>query len=152
MPRPAEGDPAPDFELEAQKGERVRLSTFKGKTVVLAFYPGDFTPVCTRQLCSYRDAFASLASTGATLLGISTDTPESHERFKQEKSLPFPLLSDPDGAVARSYSVRGLLGRAKRALFVIDPAGTIRFRKDEFLSLTYRGADEIHRLVATLGK
>jgi peroxiredoxin len=142
------GEAAPDFDLPATGGERVKLSALRGQVVVLAFYPGDFTPVCTKQLCSYRDDFTGLAASGARILGISPDSIESHERFKKEKELPFALLSDADGSVSRAYGVKGLLTKTSRALIIVDRAGTIRFRKDEFLSLTYRPADEIKAEVA----
>jgi peroxiredoxin Q/BCP len=145
-----EGEVAPDFDLPATGGERVKLSGLRGQVVVLAFYPGDFTAVCTKQLCSYRDGFAGLAATGARLLGISPDSMESHERFKKEKALPFSLLSDSDGAVSRAYGVKGLLMKTTRALLIVDRAGVIRFRKDEFLSLSFRATEEITTQVAKL--
>ncbi len=142
MSAPRVGDAAPDFELPSTDGPK-KLSSFKGKAVVLVFYPGDFTPVCTKQLCSYRDDFAGLDGTGAQVLAISTDSLESHERFKKEKNLPFPLLSDADGKVSATYGLAGFLVKTKRCLLVVAPDGRITFRKDEPLSLTYRKTDEI---------
>lgn len=146
MPSPRPGDEAPDFELPSTDGPQ-KLSSYRGQTVVLAFYPGDFTPVCTKQLCSYRDHFSDLAGTGAKVLAISPDSLESHERFKKEKNLPFPLLSDEAGTASRAYGLSGFLVKTKRCLIVVDPAGKITFRKDEPLSLTYRSADEIKAAV-----
>ena len=149
MPTPRVGDMAPDFELPSTDGPQ-RLSSYRGQVVVLAFYPGDFTPVCTKQLCSYRDAFAGLSETGAKVLAISTDSMESHERFKKEKNLPFPLLSDEKGEVAKAYGLNGLIVKTKRCLIVVAPDGKIVFRKDEPLSLTYRSVDDImHALQET---
>lgn len=147
MPAPRKGDLAPDFELPSTEGPQ-KLSAHRGEPVVLVFYPGDFTPVCTKQLCSYRDAFSDLKGTGAKVLAISPDSMESHERFKKEKELPFPLLSDEKGEVSKAYGLSGLLVKTKRCLIVVGPDGKITFRKDEPLSLTYRSAKEIQEAVA----
>jgi thioredoxin-dependent peroxiredoxin len=144
---PRVGDQAPDFELPSTDGPQ-KLSSYRGQAVVLVFYPGDFTPVCTKQLCSYRDSFGDLKDTGAKVLAISGDSMESHERFKKEKNLPFPLLSDEKGDVAKAYGLSGFLVKTKRCLIVIGPDGKITFRKDEPLSLTFRKADEIKEAVA----
>jgi len=143
---PRVGDEAPDFELPSTDGPK-KLSGLRGEPVVLVFYPGDFTPVCTKQLCSYRDAFSDLANTGAKVLAISTDSMESHERFKKEKNLPFPLLSDADGEVSKKYGLSGLLVKTKRCLIVVAPDGKIAYRSDELLSLTYRKPEEIREAV-----
>ncbi len=143
---PKAGDAAPDFALEgippAQAGV-YRLSEQRGKVVVLAFYPGDFTPVCTRQLVDYEQQRQKLSATGAVLWGISTDKLEKHERMAKAYALSLPLLSDPQAGIASLYGVRSLMGTARRALFVIDRGGVIRYRKDEPLSLTYRSPDDI---------
>jgi len=121
--------PAPDFSLKDGNGADWRLSDHRGKVVVLLFYPGDETPVCTRQMCSLRDRWDDYLKTGAEVVGISSDSIESHKKFAAHHGLPLRLLSDSDGAVSRLYSARSLIpGRVARAVFVIDGNGTIRHR------------------------
>src|SRR3954470_6805956 len=108
------GDPAPDFELEATGGRTLRMSALRGSWLVLAFYPGDFTPVCTRQFCSYRDAADRLDDLDATVWGISPQSVASHERFQAKSGLTVPLLADPDRSVIRSYGVLGPGGLVRR--------------------------------------
>jgi len=145
MPRmgPREGDPAPDFTLNGVPEGRYRLADQLGKVVVLAFYPGDFTPVCTRQLKHYEDKRQNLIATGATMWAISTDTQEKHERMAKSYALTFPLLADTGGKVAGEYGVRSLLGSARRSIFLIDRAGKVRYRHEDPLSLSYRSVDDI---------
>jgi peroxiredoxin Q/BCP len=120
--------PAPDFTLKDGNGEAWRLSDHLGKVVVLLFYPGDETPVCTRQMCSLRDRWDDYLATGAEVVGISSDSVESHKNFSAHHSLPLRLLSDSDGAVSRLYSARSLIpGRVARAVFVIDAKGILRY-------------------------
>jgi len=138
-----EGDAAPDFTLSGMPAGAYHLADQRGKVVVLAFYPGDFTPVCTRQLRHYEGQRQRLVSTGATLWAISTDDLELHERMAKSYALSFPLLSDPAGKVASLYGVRGLLGSARRSIFIVDPNGVIRYSKEELLSLSYRSVDDI---------
>jgi thioredoxin-dependent peroxiredoxin len=111
--------------------------------VVLAFYPGDFTPVCTRQLQSYEAERQKMVATGATLWAISNDTLEQHERMAKSYALSFPLLADPGGEVAKSFGVRNMLGSAKRSIFVVDGEGVIRYAHEDPLSLSYRSVDDI---------
>ena len=130
------GTEAPDFTLKDGSGEEWRLSDARGRTVVLLFYPGDNTPVCTRQLCSVRDRWEDYAATGAEVVGISTDTVDSHQGFAEKYDLPLRLLSDTDGAVMKAYGVTSWLpGRAARAVVVIDPEGRISYRKVQPISL-----------------
>ena len=120
--------PAPDFTLKDGNGEEWRLSDHRGKVVVLLFYPGDETPVCTRQMCSLRDRWDDYLATGAEVVGISSDSIESHKNFASHHNLPLRLLSDSDGAVSRLYSARSLIpGRVARAVFVIDANGILRY-------------------------
>lgn len=150
MAKPAVGDPAPDFELPGTGGRTYRLSDYRGRKLVLAFYPGDFTPVCTRQFCSYRDEGERLDAIDAEVLGISPQSVESHERFSREKSLNVPLLADEDRAVARAYGiVAGPLVR--RAIFVIDEGGVIRHRKVSLAGLSFETVEDIERAVAAVG-
>lgn len=135
---------APDFTLKDGAGAEWRLSDSRGKVVVLLFYPGDETPVCTRQLCSVRDRWEDYSETGAEVVGISTDSVESHRKFAENRKLPLRLLSDPDGKVIARYGVRSWLpGRSARAVFVIDAEGRIRYRKVEPLSLFRPKDDEV---------
>src|SRR5882724_11519512 len=114
-----EGDPAPDFTLTGVPKGAYHLAGQRGKVVVLAFYPGDFTPVCMRQLQHYEAERDKLLATGVILWAISTDKLELHERMAKSFALSFPLLADEDGAVTSLYGVRTLLGTARRSLFVI---------------------------------
>jgi peroxiredoxin Q/BCP len=127
-----EGQPAPDFELDSDSGERVKLSDLRGKPVVLYFYPKDDTSGCTKQACGIRDAWSEYRRRGAIVLGVSPDDGASHERFKAKYSLPFTLLSDPDHAVAEAYGAWGEkrnYGRTYegiiRSTFVIGPDGEL---------------------------
>jgi peroxiredoxin Q/BCP len=121
-----EGKPAPDFELESDSGETVRLSDLRGKSVVLYFYPKDDTPGCTRQACGIRDAWGEFQRAGAEVFGISADTMASHERFKSKYSLPFTLLADPEHKLAGPYGVAQEGKRSyERSTFVIDGDGNV---------------------------
>lgn len=127
---------APDFTLKDQRGEDWRLSEKRGQVVVLLFYPGDATPVCTKQLCSVRDRWADYRATGAEIVGISTDTVESHQQFSENHELPLRLLADTDGHVTNLYGVRSWIpGRSARAVIVIDAQGIVRHRQVQPLSL-----------------
>ena len=138
-----EGEPAPDFELSGVPQGAYHLKAQRGKVVVLAFYPGDFTPVCLRQLLHYEEQRQRLVATGATLWAVSTDPLEKHERMAKSYALSMPLLADPDGEVADLYGVRGLLGSARRSIFIVDEKGILRYRREEPLSLSYRSVDDI---------
>ena len=119
---------APDFALPDGEGKDWRLSDYRGKVVVLLFYPGDETPVCTRQLCSVRDRWEDYQATGAEVVGISTDSVESHQKFSEHHDLPLRLLSDRDGVVSKLYGARSLIpGKVARSVFVIDAEGTLRY-------------------------
>ncbi len=126
------GKPAPDFELESDAGERVRLSSLRGSPVVLYFYPKDDTPGCTLQASDIRDAWSDFEARGAVVLGVSPDSASSHERFRDKYELPFTLLADPDHEVAEQYGVWGekeYAGKTymgiDRSTFVIDPDGNV---------------------------
>lgn len=127
-----EGRPAPDFELVSDSGDTVRLSDFRGKRVVLYFYPKDDTPGCTTEACEFRDAYDVYRARGIEVLGVSPDDVASHEQFKRKYELPFPLLADPDRTVAEKYGVwgeRSFAGKTsfgiKRSTFVIDEKGIV---------------------------
>lgn len=137
------GDIAPDFHLGGVPEGAYHLAEQRGKVVVLAFYPGDFTPVCLRQLQHYEDQRQKLLATGAVLWAVSTDGLEKHERMAKSYALSFPLLADEGGKVSAQYGVRSLLGSARRSLFIVDEQGVIRYVKEEPLSLSYRSVDDI---------
>jgi thioredoxin-dependent peroxiredoxin len=127
-----EGKPAPDFEATTDSGERVKLSDFRGRPVVLYFYPKDDTPGCTTQACGFRDAYSEFERRGAVVLGVSPDDEASHVRFKEKYELPFTLLADPEHAVAEQYGVWGEKNYAgkkymgiSRTTFVIDAEGNL---------------------------
>jgi peroxiredoxin Q/BCP len=144
------GDAAPDFKLPGTGGKTYKLSDYRGRKLVIAFYPGDFTAVCTKQFCSYRDQGEKLDQIGADVLGISPQSVESHERFTQEKSLNVPLLADEDKSVAKAYGV--LAGpMVRRAIFVIDEQGIIRHRKVTMVGLSFESVDDLEQAVAAVG-
>ena len=130
------GDSAMDFTLKDGEGKDWTLSNYKGRTVVLLFYPGDNTPVCTAQLCSVRDHWSEYQSTGAEVVGISTDSVASHDKFAEKHSLPLRLLSDADRKVSEMYDMKSWLpGRSARGVVVIDGDGKIAYHKVQAVSL-----------------
>ncbi len=143
------GDQAPDFELEVDDGSRFRLSERAGQRVLLVFYPGDNTPVCTAQLCEYRDGVEQFIGLGVELIGISKDGPESHRRFKASQGLPFALLSDPGLTAAKAYGAAGVMGM-KRAVFLVDEAGLIAYQHVEALALFRRSREELIKVIEAL--
>jgi peroxiredoxin Q/BCP len=136
------GHIAPDFSLQGDDGQDYRLSDHAGERVLLVFYPGDNTPVCTRQLCEYRDGIEAFAGLGVTVVGISSDDLDSHRAFRAKHDLPFVLLSDPDLKVAKLYGSKGALGM-KRAVFLVDEKGVVRYAHVETLALFRRRAEEL---------
>ncbi|HEX3085937.1 MAG TPA: peroxiredoxin [Pyrinomonadaceae bacterium] len=139
---PQEGSPAPDFTLLDGDGKTWRLSDQFGKVVVLLFYPGDETPVCTRQMCSVRDRWEDYAATGAEVVGISTNSVESHKSFAEHHELPLRLLADTDRKVADQYGAQSLIpGKVARSVFVIDGQGVITYRDVRPLGL-FRPKDD----------
>src|SRR2546422_10243235 len=139
---------APDFTLPDGDGNAWRLSDQHGKVVVLLFYPGDETPICTRQMCSVRDRWEDYAATGAEVVGISTDSVESHKKFAEHHELPLRLLSDASGEVANLYGARSLIpGKVARSVFVIDANGIIRYRDVRPLGLFRPKDDEVIKAI-----
>jgi peroxiredoxin Q/BCP len=127
--KPQEGSPAPDFILLDGDGREWRLSDHRGQVVVLLFYPGDETPVCTRQMCSVRDRWEDYTATGAEVVGISTNSVESHKNFAEHHDLPLRLLADTDRQIADLYGAQSLIpGKVARSVFVINRDGVITFR------------------------
>lgn len=121
------GAQAPEFALPDEKGNVVRLSDLRGRNVILVFYPGDETPVCTRQLCEFRDSWEDVRSRNAVVYGINAQDAASHSRFVGNRRLPFPLLVDKGQKTGELYHTRGLL--VKRTVYLIGPDGKIRFAR-----------------------
>lgn len=122
------GDTAPTFTVKDTHGNTVSLSDYAGKTVVLYFYPKDDTPGCTKEACSFRDAYSDYLDKGITVLGVSMDDQSSHQAFTQKFNLPFPLLADLDGTLTKAYDVEGEMNGmnySKRVTYVIDGNGKI---------------------------
>jgi peroxiredoxin Q/BCP len=152
MAGPSVGDPAPEFTLPGVQGTERRdytLSEYRGRKVVLAFYPGDFTLGCTRQMCQYRDQFAEFEGVQAVLLGISPQDVDSHEKWIVEKKFPFPLLADVDRTVVDAYGVHGIgpIG-VKRSTFVIDGEGILRHKRVASIGMTWDKPGQLAKLVA----
>lgn len=159
------GDAAPDFELAGTGGRTYRLGDYRGRNLVLAFYPGDDTRVCTAQFCSYRDEGERIDRLDAEVLGISPQSVESHERWAREQRLNVPLLADEDLAVSRRYGVTGWLGPlarltelkdvpggryVMRAIFVIDAGGIVRHRQVSRTGSTFQSVEELEQAVASI--
>jgi len=122
------GMAAPDITLPDSDDKQWRLSDQRGKVVVLLFYPGDETPICTTQMCSVRDRWEDYLATDAEVVGISTDSIESHKKFAEHHDLPLRLLSDTDGQASKLYGARSLIpGKVARSVFVIDAQGILRY-------------------------
>lgn len=141
---PQVGEPAPDFELPGTDGP-FKLSDHRGERVVLLFYPGDNTPVCTRQFCSYRNRADDFAALDATVVGISGQDLDSHRGFIEKNGLTVPLLADVERTVGKAYSAKG-----KRAVIVIDEQGIVRHRHDHLLGLDYQSVDDLKAALEAL--
>ena len=137
------GDTAPDFTLPATGGRSISLSDFRGQPVVIVFYPGDDTPVCTKQLCSYNNELAQFAELDAQVLAVSTQDVASHEAFAAKHRLTMPLLADVDKNVHRGYGVLGVLDLPRRSVFVIDAGGVVRYAHRAVVGVTFRPVDEL---------
>lgn len=145
------GDPAPAFTLPGTGGRDYSLAEFAGRTVVLVFYPGDDTPVCTKQLNSYNDGLESFTELDAQIVGISAQDVASHERFAGKHGFEFPLLADTDKVVAAAYGTLGPIGFPRRSVFIIDGDGVIRYAHRAIAGLTYRPVSELVDVLRTLG-
>lgn len=159
------GDQAPDFELPGTGDETYRLADYRGRNVILAFYPGDATTVCTKQFCSYRDEGDRLDGLDAVVLGISPQSVDSHEHWVKEQELNVPLLADEDLTVAKLYGVTGWIGPlarltglkdvpggryVQRAIFLVDGEGIVRHKTVSRTGSTYESVGDLERAVATL--
>ena len=139
------GDAAPDFTLQGTGGETVSLSDFRGRPVVLVFYPGDDSPVCTKQLNAYNDGLDQFTALDAQIIGISAQDLASKDAFAAKHGFDFPLLADTDKAVAAAYGTLGPIGFPRRSTFVIDADGVIRYAHRAIAGLTYRPVSELIR-------
>ncbi|CAB4570315.1 unannotated protein [freshwater metagenome] len=137
------GDVAPEFTLQGTGEKSYSLSSFRGQPVVLVFYPGDDTPVCTKQLNSYNNELSAFESVGAQVLAISAQDLASHEQFASKHGFQFPLLSDTDKTVAGLYGTVGPLGFPRRSVFVIDGQGVVRYAHRAIAGLTFRPVEEL---------
>ena len=139
---PAVGEQAPDFTLEGTAGP-FTLSEHRGEKVVLLFYPGDDTPVCTKQFCSYRDNAEAFGALGATAVGISGKGVESKQAFADKHGLTVPLLADSDQAVSKAYDCWSKLRGTRRSVVIVDEQGIVRHRHDHTLGLDFQTVGEI---------
>ena len=142
------GSQAPDFSLPGTGDKNYSLSQFRGVTVVLVFYPGDSTLVCTKQLCSYNNELAQFEKVGAQVLAISHQNMTSHDKFTDKHKFGFPLLSDPDKKVLNDYGVVGFAGLPRRSVFVIDPNGVVKYVHRALAGVTYRPVKELIEAIA----
>jgi thioredoxin-dependent peroxiredoxin len=144
------GDRAPAFTLPSTGGTPVSLSDYAGRPVVLVFYPGDDTPVCTKQLNSYNDDLAQFEALDAQVLGISAQSVDSHEKFAGKHGFKFPLLADTDKAVAGAYGTLGPIGFPRRSVFIVDAEGVVRYAHRAIAGLTFRPVSELVEVLGSL--
>lgn len=137
------GDRGPDFTLPGTGGTEYSLSDYVGHPVVLVFYPGDDTPVCTKQLNSYNDELSQFAALDAQVIGISAQDVESHDKFSDKHGFGFPLLADTDKAVAAAYGTLGPIGFPRRSVFILDREGIVRYAHRAIAGLTFRPVGEL---------
>jgi len=137
------GDNAPEFTLPGTGGTTYSLSSYRGQPVVIVFYPGDDSPVCTKQLNSYNNELTAFEGVGAQVLAISAQDMDSHEAFASKYGFKFPLLADTDKAVATAYGTVGPLGFPRRSVFVVDGAGVIKYAHRAIAGLTFRPVEEL---------
>jgi thioredoxin-dependent peroxiredoxin len=144
------GDHAPAFALAGTGAKTYSLADYAGTPVVLVFYPGDETPVCTKQLCSYNNELAQFETVGAQVLAVSPQGVDSHEKFAAKHKFSFPLLADTDKAVNELYGTLGPLGFSRRSVFIIDGAGVVRYVHRAIAGLTFRSVKELAEALAAL--
>ena len=147
---PQVGDPAPDFELPGTDGA-FRLSNHRGERVVLLFYPGDDTPGCTKQFCSYRDAGEEMDSLGATVVGISGQDLDSHERFISKHGLTLPLLADVGRRVASEYGLTAPVIGTRRAVIIVDEDGIVRYRHVHLVGISHQSVGQLREALESIG-
>jgi peroxiredoxin Q/BCP len=143
------GDRAPDFELDGTDG-RFKLSDHRGERIVLLFYPGDFTPVCTKQMCSYSDRWEDFQRLDATVVGISAQSVERHHQFQAMHAIPMPLLADIDRTVAKAYGLTQPILGTRRAVVIVDETGHVAYRHVHLLGIDFQTVDELRDALAAL--
>jgi len=146
---PQVGEPAPDFKLDGTDGE-FRLSDHRGERVVLLFYPGDNTPVCTKQFCSYRDRAEDVDDLDAVVVGISGQDVDSHDEFMDKHGLNVPLLADVDCEVAKAYGAHAPVIGTRRSVVIVDEDGVVRHRHDHRLGLDFQTVDELREALESV--
>lgn len=146
---PDVGDPAPDFSLPSTQGAIHLKDRLAERAVLLVFYPGDDTPVCTKQLCDYRDNLSVFSDLGVDVLGVNPQPIASHEAFAKKFSLPFPLVADEDKQVCRAYGTLSFLGYAQRALVLVGRDGKIKYKRSDF-PMFRRSAEELREVISGL--
>jgi thioredoxin-dependent peroxiredoxin len=144
------GDRAPEFTLPGTGGRKYSLADYAGTPVVLVFYPGDDTPVCTKQLNTYNNGLEEFAELGAQVLAISAQDVASHERFSDKHGFSFPLLADTDKSVAAAYGTLGPIGFPRRSVFIVDGDGVVRYAHRAIAGLTYRPVSELVGVLSRL--
>src|SRR3954468_9066829 len=147
---PKIGDAAPDFELDGTNGP-FKLSDHRGEKVVLLFYPGDFTPVCTKQFCSYADRYEEVDRLDATVVGISAQSVERHHEFQAMHAIPVPLLADADRKVAKAYGLSQPVLGTRRAVVIVDEDGRIAYKHTHLLGIDFQTVDELREALASVG-
>jgi len=148
---PDVGDSAPDFTLSSTQGEVTLSKRLASGAVLLVFYPGDDTPVCTKQLCDYRDNLAVFSGLGVQVIALNPQPIASHEKFAKKHTLPFPVAADEGGKVCKLYGAAGFLGMTKRALVLVGRDGRVKWRKTDF-PIFYESADAIREAIANLAR
>ena len=146
---PKIGEQAPDVQLEGTGGP-FKLSDHRGEKVILLFYPGDNTPVCTKQFCSYRDHGDDMSSLDATIVGISSQDLDSHNEFTAKHGLNVPLLADTDGSVAKAYGARAPVVGTRRAVFIVDEQGVVRYAHKHTVGLNFASVDELREALDSI--
>jgi peroxiredoxin Q/BCP len=143
------GELAPDFELDGTQG-RFKLSDHRGEKVVLLFYPGDFTPVCTKQFCSYSDRYEEMDRLDAVVVGISAASVERHHEFQAMHAIPVPLLADVERKVAKAYGLSQPILGTRRAVVIVDETGRIAYRHVHLLGIDFQTVDDLREAIVGL--
>ncbi|MCE9501263.1 MAG: peroxiredoxin [Leptospira sp.] len=144
------GKKAPDFSLPDTNGKVISLKDYLNKKVLVVFYPGDETAICTAQLCSYNDGYEEFRKIGVSIVGINPQSVDSHKKFNTKYNFKFPLLSDATGEVCKAYGAMGIFG-IKRAMVLVDEQGNVIFENSVF-NLFYKNKDDVLKSIQSLIK